>query len=92
MHTFDYFITADNSVDLSVSDFELKEEAQAYFEERVKDEGLSAAVETCCGVWWEEAEANLAVGCIDYVLNHLMTNEKVIVRAQTKIINEYLGV
>ena len=91
MHTFDYYNEHNESVELEVLPCEMKEAAQERFEAMVKSEGLESAIESVAGSFWQEAEANIAVGNIDYILDMMLDDESVIMIAEDKVIVAHQG-
>ena len=91
MHKFEYRNDLDDTVELEVLKYELEAAAQWIFERMVADEGLESAIESVAGVFWKEAEANVAVGNIDYILDMLIDDERVLNLAENNAIRQHEG-
>jgi hypothetical protein len=88
--SFDYYIQKDDSIKLLISDDDLTHCAVQHWEAMIKDEGLSAAIESVEGVFWEEAEINVGVyGNIESIIKKLKEYPDVISAAQQMAIDAY---
>ena len=93
MHKFDYKISPDNSIELTVSDDELKQAAQEFFIPLVQREGITNAIDAITN-FLDEAELNLAYTIFEdnvYMLNILTRHERVIEIAERNAIKLYVG-